>query len=167
MKIINATKADTDSIMKMIDICKVDMRNRDIDQWNPYYPNIEVVKADIEEGTLYVIKDEDMPIAVITLNEKQDVEYAQMEWTIIEGRFLVIHRLAVHPSHQSKGIARKLMEFGEQLGSAKNFAAIRMDAYSGNPRALALYESMGYRKTGIVEFPMRSKHFFCFEKELI
>ena len=167
MKIVKATKTDEQSIMEMIDDCKVDMRNRDIDQWNPYYPNIEVIKEDIEEGTLYIIKEEDMPIAVITLNEKQSIEYQQMEWTIKEGRFLVVHRLAVHPSHQSKGMARKLMEFGEQLGKVDNFAAIRMDAYSGNPRALALYESMGYTKTGIVQFPMRSKHFYCFEKEIL
>ena len=167
MEIVNATKADAENIMKMIDDCKVDMRNRDIDQWNPYYPNIEVIKEDIEEGNLYVIKEEDMPIAVITFNEKQDIEYADMEWTTTEGKFLVVHRLAVHPFHQSKGIARMLMEFGEQLGKVKNFAAIRMDAYSGNSRALALYESMGYKKTGIVQFPMRSKHFYCFEKNLI
>lgn len=166
MEIVKGTKTDAESIMEMLDACKVDMRRRDIDQWNPYYPNMEVVKEDIQEGTLYLIKEEEMPIAVITLNEKQDIEYAKMEWTITEGKFLVVHRLAVHPLKQSKGLARKLMEFGEQLGTVNNFAAIRMDAYSGNPRALALYESMGYRKTGIVQFPLRSKHFFCFEKKI-
>jgi ribosomal protein S18 acetylase RimI-like enzyme len=166
VEIIKATKADAEPIMEMINVCKVDMRARDIDQWNPYYPNIEVIKEDIQEEALYVIKEEDKPIAVITFNEKQDIEYAKIKWTILEGKFLVIHRLAVHPSKQSKGIARKLMEFGEQLGKLNDFAAIRMDAYSGNPRALALYQSMGYKKTGIVRFPMRTKHFYCFEKEL-
>lgn len=167
MEIVNATKTDAESIMEMIDACKVDMRKREIDQWNPYYPSIEVIKEDIQEETLYVIKHKAMPIAVITFNEKQDKEYEDMKWTITQGKFLVVHRLAVHPSHQSKGLARKLMEFGEALGSQNKFSAIRMDAYSGNPRALALYESMGYKKTGIVQFPMRSKHFYCFEKELI
>jgi len=166
VEIVIAKKSDAKSIMEMIDACKVDMMKRNIDQWNPYYPNIEIVEEDIEENALYVIKDREISIAVISFNEKQDTEYEQMEWKITEGKFLVIHRLAVHPSYQSKGIARKLMEFGEQLAQLNNYTAIRMDAYSGNDRALLLYESMGYNRIGIVNFPLRSKHFYCFEKKV-
>ena len=35
------------------------------------------------------------------------------------------------------------------------YACIRLDAYTGNPRAMALYERRGYRQIGQARFPRR------------
>jgi len=43
-------------------------------------------------------------------------------------------------------------------------ACIRLDAYTGNPRALALYEKRGYQRIGQAYFPRRELPFDCFEK---
>lgn len=41
---------------------------------------------------------------------------------------------------------------------------IRLDAFTGNPRALKLYDGLGYRRSGYVTF--RKGLFVCFEKRL-
>lgn len=57
------------------------------------------------------------------------------------------------------------MEFAEEKAEREGYQAIRLDAFTGNPPALALYDHRGYRKAGTVLF--RKGWFFCFEKEII
>lgn len=54
-----------------------------------------------------------------------------------------IGRLIVHPNHQNKGIAKKLMEAIE-----KHFEGLRYELFTGHlsEKNLALYEKLGYRK---------------------
>ena len=78
----------------------------------------------------------------------------------------VIHRLAVHPDFQRKGIARNLMDFAEAHAKNNSFTSIRLDAYTGNKRVLQFYENRGYIKRGEVKFKGRSLPFACMEKQL-
>jgi len=94
----------------------------------------------------------------------QPEEYRPLRWRWTGGRVLVIHRLCVHPEWQRQGIARHLMDFAENYASDHGFACIRLDAYTGNPRALALYERRGYERAGQTFFPRRRLPFDCFER---
>src|SRR5216683_1705261 len=76
----------------------------------------------------------------------------------------VAHRLMVNPKQQGKRIGRDLMRFAENWARAKGYSAIRLDAFSANPRALRLYGGLGYRDSGGASF--RKGPFRCFEKEL-
>jgi len=58
-----------------------------------------------------------------------------------------------------------MMVFAESFAANHNFSCIRLDAYTGNPRALALYERLGYQQAGQVFFPRRELPFACFEKK--
>ncbi|MNN72431.1 putative acetyltransferase [compost metagenome] len=78
-----------------------------------------------------------------------------------------MHRLAVHPEVQGKGIARKLIAFAEEYARQSGYSSIRLDTYSKNTRALALYPSLGYERRGEVFFPHRAVSFPVFEKVLI
>lgn len=91
-------------------------------------------------------------------------EYQELIWSDEGGEVLVIHRLAVNPEWQKQGIGRQLMDFTENYAAEKGYTSIRLDAYSGNPRALNLYERRGYRKVGQVFFPERELPFYCYEK---
>jgi ribosomal protein S18 acetylase RimI-like enzyme len=79
---------------------------------------------------------------------------------------LVIHRLAINPVQQGKGFAKRLISFAEGEILRMDFKSIRLDAFSGNLKALMLYEGMGYQKRGEVNFPGRNLPFICFEKIL-
>ena len=101
---------------------------------------------------------------IIAINEDQSSEYNNLSWVCNEGKVIVFHRLAVQPNKQRTGIAKELMDFAENYANNNEFTSIRLDAYSGNPKALRLYEQRGYKIVGQVYFPMRELPFNCYEK---
>jgi ribosomal protein S18 acetylase RimI-like enzyme len=140
------------------------MNEHAIDQWDEHYPTIDFVAEDIENGTLYIVEDEEQIVGIVTLDEFQHELYRTIEWEREDGKQLIIHRLAVLPQEQGKGIARKLMDFAEGFAAEHRYTSIRFDAYNKNDRALRLYKELGYAKKGEVHFEHRTTPFSVFEK---
>lgn len=151
--------------MKVIRSCTEEMRLAKIFQWDDIYPNKEQLEEDLKEGTLFVARNGEICLGAVSFNEKQEDAYQQVDWRGSDP-VLVVHRLCVDPSFQGQGIAKELMSFGEKLAIKRGYAGIRLDAYSGNPKAVGLYERLGYQKAGSVSFPRRDLPFYCFEKIL-
>ena len=166
MNIVKATIIDSGNIMELIKSCILNMKSVGIHQWNEYYPTLDIIIRDLESDSMYVLKEGNDIWGIIAINEDQSLEYNNISWVSNEGKVLVVHRLAVQPNQQRTGIAKKLMDFAENYAKEKKFTSIRLDTYSGNPRALALYEQRGYIKVGQVYFPMRELPFNCYEKVL-
>ena len=141
-----------------------DLRKKGIDQWDRFYPNRFVMKNDLKNGTLFGIKEANHLIGAIVLDTNQSKQYLKLHWEDQTGRPLIIHRLAVHPFHQGKGIGKKLLNFAEEYALEKGHTSIRMDVYSQNPAAVGMYERAGYQIKGSVRFPLRKVPYLCFEK---
>jgi ribosomal protein S18 acetylase RimI-like enzyme len=152
--------------MKTINACVKDLRDRNIYQWNENYPNDEIIKKDIENNSLHIIKIENECLAIIVINEIQDEEWKKVTWSKTNNKPLVIHRLIVHPNSQSKGIGKKLITFAIDYAIQNNYDSIRFDAYSENKNLLEMYERMNCIKKGEVYFPHREKSFYCYERNL-
>lgn len=164
MKIKKAQISDADKIMTVINNAVIDMESEGIHQWDCVYPNMDVVKADISEGNLYVYFDEGIIKGIIVLNEFQNEEYKLIKWEQDQGRNLVIHRLCIDPKYKGQRLATKFVKFAEEFGRANNYQSIRLDAYAKNQHALNLYEKNNYKVKGTVTF--RKGDFYCFEKIL-
>ena len=123
-------------------------------------------RSDILNNSLFLIRNEDGILGIIVLDENQSPEYSKIDWISKDERVLVIHRLAINPKYQSQGYARKLMYYAEEYAREHNYKAIRLDAYTGNLRALSFYEKRDYKKTGELCFPWRELPFNCYEKVL-
>jgi RimJ/RimL family protein N-acetyltransferase len=54
------------------------------------------------------------------------------------------------------------MDFAERHAADGGYDAIRLDVFTLNPVATALYERRGYRRAGTVRF--RKGEFFCYER---
>lgn len=156
---------DIQIIMELIHAVTIDMENKGIDQWGGHYPLPEHFLHDIEDQGLWLAWHKGGLLATITHSERETSEWQDIQW-LYPAPALVVKRLAVHPSAQKQGIAHQLMDFTETRACRLNFRSIRLDAYSANPAALALYQSRGYRNAGSVVFPQRSCHGYCFEKLL-
>jgi ribosomal protein S18 acetylase RimI-like enzyme len=164
MKISIATEDDIQNIINIIELCIKDLENQGIYQWNDYYPTLGHINESIQDKSLYTIKENKNCLGVIAITENQPQEYKKMNWLDKTGKILVITKLVVNPVWQNQGIGRKLMDFAENEAIEKKYTSIRLDAYSGNPRAINLYEKRGYRKVGEVYFPRRELPFYCYEK---
>ena len=141
-----------------------DLRKKGIDQWDRFYPNRFVLKNDLKNGSLFGIKQENQLVGTIVLDTNESKQYKNLQWNDHTGRPLIIHRLAVHPFHQGKGVGKKLLNFAEEYALKKGHTSIRMDVYSKNPGAVGMYERAGYQIRGAIKFPLRKVPYLCFEK---
>jgi len=164
MKIKSETVDQVTQIMLLISGVIQHMESQGIFQWDEVYPNQEVIENDLSDGTLYTATVDDTIYGIIVLNEHQELEYQQVNWMFQSDNILVVHRIAVDRDWQGKGVGSELMNFAEKFARENHYDAIRLDAFTQNPAAVALYHSRRYRLAGSVTF--RKGSFFCFEKDL-
>ena len=159
-----AKPKESTKLMAVIKAASAAMLATGIDQWDEVYPNLDVLKGDIDKGDLFVLEEDGATKGMVVLNEFQDKEYADVRWRLTEGKPLVVHRLCVHPDHQGMGVAKRLMAFAENYALRNGYSSIRLDTFTQNPTSVALYAKLGYAKAGTVTF--RKGVFYCFEKEV-
>lgn len=165
-EIRKAMSNEIGEIMELTAKCVQVMQAGGSDQWDDSYPNREIISSDIEQGTLYVCIDNDAIAGILVLDENQSELYHNIQWVQEQGPHLIMHRLAVHPEVQGKGIARKLIAFAEEHATISGYTSIRLDTYTKNTRALAIYPNLGYERRGEIFFPGREASFPVFEKVL-
>lgn len=156
---------ELDAILELTRACGKHMRQNGIDQWDENYPDRTGLERDIETKTLFAYRENGRVLGIVVLNEHQDPEYAEVNWSTKEtDKNIVLHRLAVAPEHQGKGIARKLMDFAENWAKENNFDAIRLDTFSQNPRNQRFYKKRGYTELGSVFLSYKKDFpYFCYE----
>jgi ribosomal protein S18 acetylase RimI-like enzyme len=164
MNIRSAKPHDIPEVMDLIRSCVRHMESQGILQWDEIYPDETSFANDSERHELYLLEDGNRIRGVMTLNESQEPAYQEVAWHF-KGNTLVVHRLAVDPSSQGKGLAEELMQFAYEVAGKYQYATIRLNAFANNPRAVALYERLGYRRAGTVMF--RKGPFYCFEIQVV
>ena len=142
------------------------LRKKGVYQWDRYYPNRFIIKADIKKGNLFGIMNGEKILGVVVIDTNESKKYQQLRWEDVEGRPLIIHRLAVNPLYQGKGYGKQLLQFAEKYALQNGYSSIRLDVYSQNRGALNMYERSGFQERGSIRFPFRSVPYKCFEKIL-
>jgi len=165
IKIELAKQNELDRVKEIAEACAKNMIENDIFQWNDKYPSREIFKEDIKNKSLYVSKINQEVVGCIMFSSFKDDVYKTVNWITRDEYNLYIHRLAVHPIFQKRGIARKMMDFAEDFAKSNNYISIRLDTFSQNPRNNKFYKSRGYNKLDDVYFPKQSEFpFHCYEK---
>ena len=117
--------------------------------WLPgIYPVRQTAEEALKAGTLYVLEDGGSICASMIVNEEQPPEYAGIKWICTAGRALVLHTLCVPPSKAHHGYDSQMMRFADDFARTHGFASIRLDTWTGNKAAAALYKKSGYVCTG-------------------
>jgi len=166
MIIRKANKGDLDSIMSMYKSCVKGMIENGIDQWDDTYPNAEVINKDLNVGTYYVMEMDGVIIGGVNNDRNQDDTYLNLDWEDKSDSFLVVHRLGVKKEFWNKKIGKDLMLFTEKLVLEKGLKSIRLDTYSGNPKAMEFYRRLGYREVGTIDLKSNKEKYHCFEKNI-
>lgn len=169
MKISRVSAEQADDAFAIVVRCREALESQGIPQWDAGYPSLSFFRAAAAEGTLFVLTDRAESAGVVVLNEWQLPEWSAVEWGEREGPVLVIHSLAVSPSAQGRGYGRALLNFCESFATDNGYAAIRLDAFPENPKALQLYVRHGYQLRGQVRVqgkPAGHDLYNCYEKRL-
>ena len=164
MIIRKAQTSDLENIMKMYTSCIKGMLANDIDQWDATYPNAGVIMEDLIAQTYFVAEENSIIIGGINIDQNQDKTYLEIDWEDKSDSSLVVHRLGVKEEFWKKGIGKKLMIFAENLVVEKGLKSIRLDTYSGNPKAMEFYINLGYQQLGHIYLKEGKNEYYCFEK---
>jgi ribosomal protein S18 acetylase RimI-like enzyme len=159
-----ATLTDIDAILGLTKACAKHMISLGIFQWNEQYPNRKAFENDVKRDELFVSEITNTIVGCIVISKLMDEEYIPINWMTPNRNNVYIHRLAVHPEHQGKGFAQRLMDFAETTSRKNNMQSVRLDTFSQNIRNQEFYELRGYVRLGNIYFPKQSDHpFYCYE----
>lgn len=159
-----AKQEDIEEICKMVAAAILHMREQKIFQWDEIYPTKEDFLEDLQENTLFVGEIEGEIAVTFTVNRTCDPEYGDGDWRYPDLTYRIVHRLCVHPRYQGKGIAGRALAYMEETLRNKGVGAIRLDVFSKNPAAIALYTGHGYERRGVAVW--RMGRFYLMEKRL-
>ena len=164
MNIRLATVEDIAGIMEFIWALIPTLHAGGNKQWDETYPNPEVFAEDIAAGQLYLMSAEGQTAGVIAVTTEQYPEYADVGWDIHKPA-TVVHRLAVNPIFQRRGIAALLLGHAEIIARARNHARILADTNSHNQAMKHLLPKLGYTFAGEITLEFRpGMRFLCYEK---
>lgn len=167
MKIALATLEDVTEIAKLYDIVVDDLEaTTNYPGWKKgIYPTYNEALAGVEKQQLYVIRNNDIIIGTITINNDQETNYQLAKWNcqVPDNEVYVIHTLAVHPQYKGKKIAQKLLQYAEHLAKTNGIKTIRLDVRKGNLPAIKLYSRCGYLYVGEINLDFRGADLGLFE----
>ncbi len=152
MKLHQAVIEDFESIMAFYD--DVIERTPEIATYARWsrgkHPTAEGIKAYIEEGSMYLYKEEGKIVGAVAFPMYQGADYHAIEWSkqAADNEVAVIHLLAVSPDYQEKGIGSEMVREAIKLAKENGMKTIRLDALASNIPAHKLYERLGFEYRG-------------------
>lgn len=120
---------------------------------NGFYPTPQTAEEALKEDSLWLLENGGFTAGTMILNHKQADAYRHGNWQFPaeDNEILVVHTLCVDTACGNKGAAHLMMEFAFRFGQEIGCKTVRLDAFTGNAKALRLYESLGFHRAGTVD----------------
>ncbi len=134
MKIRAARLSDLPAIMEIIGEAKQNLKAQGVNQWQRGYPNADVIKRDIDSGTCYVVEEGAQVAASFAVSFDGEPDYDRIyngNWRR-QGRFAVVHRVAVRTAWRGHGLASVALHHAEQISRARDIDYLRIDTHRDN-----------------------------------
>jgi len=165
LTIRKAHDLDAAVIWSILEEAIVKRRDEGSNQWQDGYPNLEVVKRDIEQGYGYVCVRDELILGYFALIFSDDPAYAFIEGSwLTSGNYAVVHRVAVSQLNYIKGLATWMLIQLEEICIQNQVNSIRADTNFDNLPMLRIFEKLGYQFCGQVY--LRGSARKAFEKML-
>ena len=152
MKLSKAANEDLESVITFYDdVMKHTPEIGRFARWQKgKHPTTDGIRAYIEEGSMYVYKEDDAFVGAMALTLYQGKDYHAIEWSrqVADNEVAVLHILAVSPDCQGKGIGSEMIREAIRLARANGMKAVRLDALASNIPAHRLYKSLGFEFRG-------------------
>lgn len=152
MKLDKATINDFASIIKFYD--DVISRTPEMETYARWkkgqHPTEEGIKAYIEEGSMYLYKENDTIVGAMAVTMYQGEDYHVIEWAkhVEDNEASVIHILAVNPDYQGTGVGAEMIRVAINLSADSGMKSIRLDALASNTPAHKIYKRIGFEYRG-------------------
>lgn len=117
-------------------------------QWTEVYPNISRFEADIENGSLHVYEDDAAVRGFVVTDNEHPHAYGNVQWKVPRASSAAMHRMAVDPECQGKGIAGRMIESVESVLVDEGYQSIHTDTSLENEKMQYQFEKKGFEFRG-------------------
>ena len=165
-KFRKAEITDINTIWELLQRAILRRKEDGSNQWQDGYPNLDVVKKDVDHGSGFVLTDADIIVGYCAVMVNDEPEYANIQgkW-LTDDDFVAIHRVAISETYLGKGLAKKIMLHVEEYAVSNGIFSIKADTNFDNFSMLKVFEKLGYVFCGEVYF--RNSPRKAYEKILI
>lgn len=160
-----ATLSEINPIWDILQQAIIRRKNDGSNQWQDGYPNLEVVKKDIEKESGYVLTEGETIVGYIAvlINDEPAYEKIEGEW-LTNDDFVLFHRVAIAENYLGKGLAKMMINYIEDFALKNKIKSIKADTNFDNDAMLNIFEKIGYKYCGQVY--LRGNPRRAFEKVL-
>ncbi len=160
-----ATLSEINPIWDILQQAIIRRKNDGSNQWQDGYPNLEVVKKDIEKESGYVLTEGKTIVGYIAvlINDEPAYEKIEGEW-LTNDDFVLFHRVAIAENYLGKGLAKMMINYIEDFALKNKIKSIKADTNFDNDAMLNIFEKIGYKYCGQVY--LRGNPRRAFEKVL-
>jgi len=132
----------------------IERRKKDgSNQWQDGYPNLDVVKKDIDNGVGFVLTDNENIVGYTAILINDEPEYEKIEGTWLSNSdYVVFHRVAISENYLGKGLAKLIMKNIEKYTLNKKIYSIKADTNFDNIAMLKIFKNFDYSYCGEVYF---------------
>ncbi len=165
MNISLVKENDLVEVMYLLKVCTFDLNSKGCMYWHFVIPQ---VMDDLKNNRLYMLRENEVCLGIMTLEENISEEYKKVKWQNNGSKVLTVYRLVVHPnwSREEAGIKDKLLKYAEDYAKQNGYESIRIDVFGDNYDTIEKFKQMQYLKAGEIHMPYQITPFVCFEKHL-
>lgn len=164
--IIKATQLHLPQIIELNTKIIEYMTFRGFSHWSERYPTESIYRRDIMRDSQYVYLIDDIVRGIVSYDIQHHEYFDTIDWNPKNKSACFVHRLAVDPVFQGRGIANKLMEFSENNAFNDGIDSIRLGAFKGYSEVVGFYKKRGYEIRGEILFDVSDTTFYGMEKSL-
>lgn len=148
-----AEMAETSEIWAILQQAIIRRKKDGSTQWQDGYPNLEMVKNDIEKENAFVLTKGRTIVGYCAIVINFEPEYQKIEgnW-LTNSDFVVIHRLAISENHLGKNLSKTIIEGAEDFAKSNQIYSLKVDTNHDNIPMMKIFEKTGFIFCGIVHF---------------
>jgi GNAT superfamily N-acetyltransferase len=154
---------DVDTVARLLAAAGARLAADGFRNWDPPYP-ADRVRHDVEAREVWVVIEDDVPVATYTLARAPSRPYEPPPWPDPGMEGLYLNRLAVDPARQGSGVGGWCLAEVDARAAALDVRAVRCDVLRENAALRQFYERRGYVAHG--ERAHSGWTFVCYEKRL-
>ena len=139
MEVVKAQKRDLPQLKKVFDRIVDNMHKNGINLWNEHYP-YEEFEFDIDDGNLYLIKDNQTIVAAFGLYDNISGKEC-FKWSCSDDKAKYIGRIGVNVD-----IGTKVIDYAKSFSKQEGKQCLRLTVVDFNQPAINLYIKKGFVK---------------------
>ncbi len=155
VEIKRASYDNLEGIMSVIESGREYLAKQNIDQWQDNYPNIEVIKNDLDNVEAYILADGDNVAGYFTFCAPPEPQYEVIDdgkWLNDTDNYASMHHVVISSAYRGKGLAHKIYRFCENRARECGYLSLRVDTHSDNKIMRHTAEKNGFAFCGTVYY---------------